>query len=124
MGVAMVGGLVAIGACGCLIDLALLGIAVWGKRWAIAFFLFLHLAYSVILCSLAGPILRLHIGFVSRNELANEWKRNDFYVITSARTGKTTPVNELSDDEFNSDSMPLSMTQGGTPTTEAHSTIA
>jgi len=99
--VSMLGGLVAIGACGCLIDLALVGVAFRGKRWVIAFFLFLHLAYSVILCSLAGPILRLHIGFVSRNELANEWKRNDFYVITSSRTGKTVPVNELSDDEFN-----------------------
>jgi len=99
--VAMVGGLVAIGACGCLVDVALLGMSLWGKRWVTAFFLLLHLVYSVILCSLAGPILRLHIGFVSRNELANEWKRNDFYVITSTRTGKTIPVNELSDDEFN-----------------------
>merc|ERR1719510_1109335 len=67
----------------------------------IAFFLFLHLAYSVMLTALAAPILRLHIGFISRNELANEWKRNEFYVITSARTGKSVPVNDLSDDEFN-----------------------
>ena len=28
-------------------------------------------------------------------------ERNDYYVLTSARTGKSVPVKELSDDEFN-----------------------
>merc|ERR1719401_156304 len=95
-------GLVTIGALGCLLDLALVILTShWGSQWMVAFFLILHLTYSVIVVALASPILRLHIGFILRNELANEWKRNDFYVITSARTGKATPVNELDDEEFN-----------------------
>lgn len=60
-----------------------------------------HLTYSLLLFCLAGPILRIHIGLVSRNELANEWKRNEFYVAKRSKRGKDTPVNELSDDEFN-----------------------
>lgn len=98
----MVGGLVSIGVFGTLLDFFLvIATAREGKHWVVAFLLALHLAYSVTLVSLAGPIFRLHLGFVSRNELANEWKRNDFYVITNARTGKVVPVNDLTDDEFN-----------------------
>jgi len=70
-------------------------------HWRTSIFLVLHLAYSFILTSLVTPIFRLHVGFISRNELANEWKRHDYYVITSRQTGKPIPVNELSDDEFN-----------------------
>lgn len=100
--IVMVAGLVTIGLCGTLLDFVLVVVtAREGKHWAVAFLLALHLAYSMILVSLAGPIFRLHIGFISRNELANEWKRNDFYVITNARTGKSVPVNDLTDDEFN-----------------------
>jgi len=98
----MVTGLVAIGVLGSLLDLVLvIDMARQGGPWVIAFFLVMHLAYSLALTSLAGPIFRLHLGFISRNELANEWKRNDYYVLTSARTGKSVPVNQLSDDEFN-----------------------
>mmetsp|Transcript_6318 Transcript_6318/g.16947 ORF Transcript_6318/g.16947 Transcript_6318/m.16947 type:complete len:510 (-) Transcript_6318:120-1649(-) len=98
----MVGGLVATGIFGALVDFVLVvATARDGKHWLIACPVALHLAYSVALVSLAGPILRLHVGFVCRNELANEWKRNDFYVITNARTGKIVPVNDLTDDEFN-----------------------
>jgi len=100
--VLMVWGLVTIGLCGGLLDFCLLVVSMWGGHsWLETFFLALHLAYSVGVVALAGPIFRLHVGFVSRNELANEWKRNDFYVVTSLKSGKTLPVNELSDDEFN-----------------------
>jgi len=100
--IVMVSGLVAIGVCGALLDLFLVAaMARQGGAWIEALLLLLHLAYSVCLVSLAGPIFRLHVGFISRNELANEWKRNDFYVITRARTGESVPVNDLSDDEFN-----------------------
>mmetsp|Transcript_49647 Transcript_49647/g.115101 ORF Transcript_49647/g.115101 Transcript_49647/m.115101 type:complete len:480 (+) Transcript_49647:72-1511(+) len=100
--IVMVAGLVMIGVSGALLDFFLvITTAREGRHWLVAFFLALHLAYSVILVSLAGPIFRLHVGFISRNELANEWKRNDFYVITNARTGKRVPVNDLDDDEFN-----------------------
>jgi len=98
----MVWGLVMIGVCGGFLDFCLVIAAFrMGRTRTEIFFLALHLAYSAGLTSLAGPIFRLHVGFVSRNELANEWKRNDFYVVTSLRTGKRVPVNELSDDEFN-----------------------
>lgn len=95
-------GLVLIGVCGTILDLFLVvTTARQGDQWVIVFFLCMHLTYSIILTALAAPILRLHIGFISRNELANEWKKNDFYVVTSIKTGKIVPVNDLSDDEFN-----------------------
>jgi len=59
-----------------------------------------HLAYSCILAGLAGPILKVHVGLVGRNELANEWKRNDFYVV-AGKNGELIQVNDLSDDDFN-----------------------
>mmetsp|Transcript_67017 Transcript_67017/g.185163 ORF Transcript_67017/g.185163 Transcript_67017/m.185163 type:complete len:371 (+) Transcript_67017:486-1598(+) len=61
----------------------------------------LHLIYSVVLLVLAGPILKIHVGLVSRNELASEWRRNDYYIAVKCKRGKNIPVNELSDDEFN-----------------------
>mmetsp|Transcript_19119 Transcript_19119/g.45016 ORF Transcript_19119/g.45016 Transcript_19119/m.45016 type:complete len:449 (+) Transcript_19119:102-1448(+) len=98
----MLSGLVAIGVLGSLLDcILLLACLVQGRSHTQTFFLVIHLVYSIGLTSLAGPIFRLHVGFVSRNELANEWKQNKFYVVNSLRTGATLPVNELSDDEFN-----------------------
>jgi len=100
--VAMLCGLVAIGVLGFLLDVFLLiTTAREIDHWIRTIFLVLHLAYSLILTSLVGPIFRLHVGFISRNELANEWKRHDYYIITSRQTGKPISVNELSDDEFN-----------------------
>jgi len=99
---ALLCGLVAIGILGSLLDVFLLiATARETDHWTTSIFLVLHLAYSLILTSLVGPIFRLHVGFISRNELANEWKRHDYYVVTSRQTGKPIPVNELSDDEFN-----------------------
>lgn len=94
--------LVAIGCCGIFVDLVLVvSTARQGKRWVTAFFLMMHLTYSIILSFLAYPIWRLHVGFVMRNELAHEWKRNDFYVVPDKRRGGFVSVNTLSDDEFN-----------------------
>jgi len=94
-------GLVTLGMLGSFLDFVLvLATARGGGEWLVNCFLLVHLAYSVALTTLAYPILRLHIGFVSRNELANEWKRNEFYVVRSS-SGKTVAVNDLSDDEFN-----------------------
>jgi len=99
---AMLCGLVAIGILGIILDVFLLiTTAREMDHWTTSLLLVLHLAYSLILTSLVGPIFRLHVGFISRNELANEWKRHDYYVIPSKQTGKPIPVNELSDDEFN-----------------------
>jgi len=99
--VIMVGGLVSIGLCGCAVDIGLVFyLARQGASWTTSLLLAVHIAYSAMLTTLASPILRLHVGFICRNELANEWKRNDFYVVVG-RNGKKTAVNELSDDEFN-----------------------
>jgi len=96
----MVCGLVVIAVLGTAIDLVAL-IAVFSRaNWLARIAVLLHLFYSVVLMALAGPILRIHVGLVLRNELANEWKRNDFYVVMGKHGGLIS-VNELSDDEFN-----------------------
>merc|ERR1712032_1698511 len=48
----------------------------------------MHLAYSAALSSRVGPIFMLHVGFISHNELANEWKKNTNYVLPSRETGE------------------------------------
>lgn len=99
--IVMVTGLVILGIAGSLLDTALvLVISRKGGDFLTAFLLVMHLVYDIMVLTLAYPILRLHIGFISRNELANEWKRNDFYVVVN-REDKLVAVNELSDDEFN-----------------------
>ncbi|CAK9085930.1 unnamed protein product [Durusdinium trenchii] len=98
--VTMLAGLLMIGLCGCIIDFILI---IWTSsegRHFTGFLLIMHLTYSVILSLLTGPILRLHITFVTRNELANEYKHNLFHVLRDV-TGKAVPVNELEDAEFN-----------------------
>lgn len=99
----MCAGLVAVGTVGLLLDALLLvtGAMKGDLRWFVAGFLVLHLVYSGVIVGLGGPILRIHAGLISRNELANEWKRNIFYVAHSSKTGTVVPVAELTDDEFN-----------------------
>lgn len=94
-------GLVAIGVIGFGLDAVLLLACVSRGHWSDVFVLMLHLIYSFVVTGLGGPILRMHIGFVSRNELANEWKLNYNYVINRLRTGERVPVNDLNDNEFN-----------------------
>uniref|UniRef100_A0A7S4PTQ9 Palmitoyltransferase n=1 Tax=Alexandrium monilatum TaxID=311494 RepID=A0A7S4PTQ9_9DINO len=60
-----------------------------------------HLAYSAGLFHCAVPILRLHAGLVSRNELVHEWKRDDFYVIRTSPVGEPIWVNDLDVDDYN-----------------------
>mmetsp|Transcript_25560 Transcript_25560/g.73806 ORF Transcript_25560/g.73806 Transcript_25560/m.73806 type:complete len:377 (-) Transcript_25560:146-1276(-) len=63
--------------------------------------LMLHLAYSMVFARYVVPILRLHLGFVLRNELAKEWKDDAFYVVHDAVSGASTPVNELDVEDYN-----------------------
>jgi len=42
-----------------------------------------------------------HVGFISRNEVAAEWKWSIFYVVPGSRADEFIPMNDLSDDEFN-----------------------
>lgn len=79
------------------VDPSLLSSSRW--RWPEDGFVIGHLCYSAILTGLVAPILKIHVGLVTRNELACEWKHNEFYVIR--KEGSETPVAELTDEEFN-----------------------
>ncbi|CAJ1420874.1 unnamed protein product [Effrenium voratum] len=61
----------------------------------------LHLAYSVVLMRFEGPILLIHVGLISRNETANEWKKDIFYVAYNTKHGDKVPVEDLDSDEHN-----------------------
>jgi len=97
----MLVGLVVIAVLGIGIDSVLMFVMVHKSVKLKEVMIGLHLMYSVIMLVLAGPILKIHVGLVSRNELASEWRRNDFYIAAKCKRGENVPVNELSDDEFN-----------------------
>ena len=62
----------------------------------------LHWTYSLILLYLGGQIFKIHVGLVSRNETAHEWKQNIHYVAHNTSKGSNVPVESLSDsDEYN-----------------------
>jgi len=69
--------------------------------WEAEIAVVLHLAFSVILLAIEVPILRIHIGLVSRNELGQEWKNNVHYVANQTSQGDGIPVHELDDEEYN-----------------------
>lgn len=98
----MTGGFFVIGSLGSAVDALLLLAALFGDEWPSNITLVVvHLAYSVTFTSFVYPIFFLHIGFVSRNELAKEWSKNDHYVVEDPDTGRTTSVNDLDDEVFN-----------------------
>lgn len=95
---------------GCLVLIAVLGIVVdiWlavliAKKGFLEseIVVALHLAYSIALLAIDGPIFKIHFGLVSRNELAQEWKKNEHYVANNTSLGDNIPVEELDDDEYN-----------------------
>jgi len=109
-------GLVSIGVLGTAVDVLLAISMVHKGFWIDELLIVLHLGYSVALLALASPILRIHVGLVSRNEMAAEWKRNDFYIVKKCKRGENIPVNELTDDdEFNNlfDSFVYDKTKNG-----------
>lgn len=99
----MTGGFFVIGSLGSIVDaLLLVAAALFQDEWPSNIFLVLvHLAYSVTFTFFVHPIFFLHVGFVSRNELAKEWSRNDFYIAEDPDTGRMTSVLELDDEVFN-----------------------
>eukprot|EP00435_Cladocopium_sp_Y103_P044623 s528_g12.t1 len=48
---------------------------------------------------IVAPILKIHVGLISRNEMAQEWKKNEHYVANNTTIGDKIPVEELDDDE-------------------------
>lgn len=93
--------LVMIGCIGLAIDICLAVTFFRSACWTDAFLAMVHLGYSFGLLYVATPIFQIHYGLVSRNELAAEWRRNDFQIVTTSTKGENIPVNDLSDDEFN-----------------------
>ncbi|CAE8589360.1 unnamed protein product [Polarella glacialis] len=96
----MCSGLVAIGICGGIFDIVMLlqlSDNVVGLVEKVLFSL--HFWYSLGLAMRAFWIVRLHAGLVARNELAKEWNDNRFYTAVSAKTGESTPMDELDSDE-------------------------
>ena len=61
----------------------------------------IHLAYALAFAWYLFPIVRLHGMFVSRNELANEWKDDLYTVVQDVETGEMTWVVDLETDECN-----------------------
>jgi hypothetical protein len=86
---------------GSLVDVVLILEIFIQSRWTDLWMLVLHLIYCCIVLALLGPIFKLHVGFVSRNELAHEWTKNNNYVAYSQRLQRKIPVNDMTDDEFN-----------------------
>lgn len=70
------------------------------KRWWRLLCVGLHLVYSMIFGYYVLPILRLHVTFISRNELANEWKHDEYYIVLD-RAGNKVWVGDLEAEEFN-----------------------
>jgi len=87
---------------GVLADVALLAFCWHTTDWWQKACLLLHCAYSLAFAYYVIPIFRQHIGFVSRNELAQEWKSDTFYIIHHVETGEPIAVSTLEDeDEYN-----------------------
>ena len=85
-------GLVLIGVLGILIDLwlaVLIGEKGFMESEIIVAF---HLAYSVALLAIVGPIAKIHWGLITRNEMAQEWKKNLHYVANNTSQGDNIPV--------------------------------
>eukprot|EP00933_Yihiella_yeosuensis_P040931 TRINITY_DN35346_c0_g1_i1.p1 TRINITY_DN35346_c0_g1~~TRINITY_DN35346_c0_g1_i1.p1 ORF type:complete len:415 (-),score=52.41 TRINITY_DN35346_c0_g1_i1:237-1481(-) len=60
----------------------------------------LHLGYSCILFAQVWPIARVHIMLVSRNETANEWKK-DVNCMARTAEGTLVEINTLEPDMYN-----------------------
>jgi len=100
----MLAGFAFIALSGALVDIVLVHAYVLGyirsETWATLAVLMLHFAYSFVFGWFAVPILYLHVGFVSRNELTHEWKRDEFYVVHDV-AGAPVSVQHLDADEYN-----------------------
>lgn len=99
--VLMVGGLVLIAVLGIVVDIWLAVLIAEKGFMASEIIVACHLAYSIALLAIDGPIFKIHFGLVSRNEMAQEWKKNEHYVANNTTLGDNIPVEELEDDEYN-----------------------
>ena len=103
--VIMLGGLSSIAVLGIVVD-ALLTVLIIARNGLMEstktnIILALHFVYSVILLKLVLPIIRIHIGLISRNEMGIEWKNHRHNVANDTSRGDNIYVHELDDEEFN-----------------------
>lgn len=96
-------GLVAIVILGIAVDVTLVVMCLSDVKLHLTFSIVvaLHLVYSLALGYYVIPIFRLHVMFISRNELANEWKNDEFYIVTKGRlAGEPVQVDKLNQQEY------------------------
>ncbi|CAE8728402.1 unnamed protein product, partial [Polarella glacialis] len=99
----MLAGLQAIAVLGILVDAALV---VQGSQRVLharqCFLILLHLVLSTAASSIVHSVLRLHIGFISRNELCSEWRDDKFARIgvSTRRWDGVLLKDHLGQDEF------------------------
>ena len=99
--VIVVGGLLLIGVLGIMVDIWLAILIAEKGFFQFEIVVALHLGYSVALLAIDGPIFKIHFGLISRNEMAQEWKKNEHYVANNTSIGDNVPVEDLEDDEYN-----------------------
>lgn len=91
---------VVIAVVGSVIDVVLAYKCITVQGWGSFVVLLIHLFYQLGFAYYVIPIFRLHVGFVSRNELANEWKHDKHYIVHSDMTGEPIWVGDLNAEEF------------------------
>ena len=99
--VIMVAGLLLIGVLGIMVDIWLAILIAEKGFFKFEIVVALHLGYSVALLAIDWPIFKIHFGLISRNEMAQEWKKKEHYVANNTSIGDNVPVEDLEDDEYN-----------------------
>lgn len=97
----MVVGFASISVLGSIVDAILVAKFVVTEGWLTSITLILHFIYMSGFAYYVVPILRIHVGLVSRNELAKEWKDDIFYIIRDSETGEQIAVNDLDVETYN-----------------------
>merc|ERR1719384_1780089 len=94
-------GFVSIAVSDSLMDFILIPVNLMVGSLISSLLLLMHLMYSMYFAWYSIPLLRQHTSFICRNELTQEWKRDEFYIIRDEETGEPIPVNELDTDTYN-----------------------
>merc|ERR1712113_1299317 len=97
----MVSGFFSISILGSLVDAVLIVKFMIAEGWLTRITLITHFVYVVGFAYFVIPIFRVHVGLVSRNELAKEWKEDIFYIIRDSESGAPIPVNDLDVETYN-----------------------
>merc|ERR1719491_1196096 len=97
----MLFGFVSIALSDAVMDLVLVPVNFMTGSLLSSLMLVAHLLYSLYFGWYSCPLLRQHSAFICRNELTQEWKRDEFYIIRDEETGEAVPVNELDTEVYN-----------------------